>query len=137
MLAADKTITIFNRYVDSNRKEHWSATVITGVSWQAVCSSQTAKEGLRTSESCIVRIPNTADTQGKEFLFCRSFLQNQDKVWTASPRDKIVLGVVKSAPDDDTLPTWLEKNCDAVLTVSTVADNRRVRQLPHIRIGGI
>lgn len=135
MLGASRTITIFNRYIDADRKEHWSGTVITGASWQYSHAAQTSKEGVQTSETCTIRIPTSADTQGKNFVSHRSFLQNQNGSWTAAPRDKVVLGEVESAPDDDTLPTWLEKNCDAVITISAVSDNRE-KLLPHIRIGG-
>ena len=143
MLGANRTITIFNRYIDADRKERWAGTVIKDVSWQYSHAAQTGKEGMQTSETCTIRIPVGADTQGKDFVSRRSFLQNQDGAWTASPRDKVVLGEVEGAPDDDTLPTWLEKNCDAVITINAVSDNRGNFQgtflgklLPHIRIGG-
>ena len=135
MLGANKTITIFNRYMGTDRREHWAKTIISGASWQYSHSGQTSKEGLKTSENCAVRIPTGASTQGKEFVSPRSFVQRQGAAWTAAPRDKIALGEIWNAPEDDSLPTWLEKNCDAVITISTVADNRGKR-LPHIRMGG-
>lgn len=135
MLGANRTITIFNRYIDADRKERWAGTVIKGVSWQYSHAAKTNKEGMQASETCTIRIPASADTQGKEFVSRCFFLQNQIGMWTVSPKDKIVLGEIWSAPDDDTLPTWLEKNCDAVITVHTVADNSG-KLLPHIRIGG-
>ncbi len=143
MLGANRTITIFNRYIDADRKERWAGTVIKGVSWQYSHAAKTNKEGMQASETCTIRIPVGADTQGKAFVSRRFFLQNQIGMWTVSPKDKIVLGEIWSAPDDDTLPTWLEKNCDAVITINAVSDNRGNFQgtflgklLPHIRIGG-
>lgn len=100
MLGANRTITIFNRYIDADRKERWAGTVIKGVSWQYSHAAKTNKEGMQASETCTIRIPAGADTQGKDFVSRRSFLQNQDGAWTASPRDKVVLGKVEGAPDD-------------------------------------
>lgn len=69
MLGANRTITIFNRYIDADRKERWAGTVIKGVSWQYSHAAQTGKEGMQTSETCTIRIPTNADTQGKSLCF--------------------------------------------------------------------
>ena len=134
MLGTDKTITIFNRYIDGEHRERWQATVIVGASWYYTRSSQVTKDGLSVSESCIIRVPNSADANGKRYVYPKEFVPSDDS-WTASPKDKVVLGEISGAPKDDTLPTWLEKNGYTVLTVNEVTDNRR-KPLPHIRIGG-
>lgn len=132
MLGTDKTITIFNRYIDAEHRERWQATVIVGASWYYTRSSQTTKDGLSVSENCIVRVPNGA---AKRYVHPKAFAPNDDS-WTAAPKDKVVLGEISGAPEDDTLPTWLEKNCNNVVTVNAVTDNRG-KPLPHIRIGGV
>lgn len=133
MLGADKTITIFNRYIDAEHRERWQATVITGVSWYYTRRSQVTKDGLSVTESCIIRVPNS-DT-AKRYVHPKLFAPN-DGSWTAAPKDKVVLGEISGAPEDDTLPTWLEKNCNNLVTVNAVNDNRG-KPLPHIRIGGV
>ena len=50
--------------------------------------------------------------------------------------DKIVLGNAISAPLDENLPTFLEKNYSNVVTALTVSDNRG-KILPHIKIGTV
>lgn len=135
MLGTDKTITIFNRYIDAGHRERWQATVIAGASWYYSRSSQVTKDGLSVSESCIIRVPNSADANGKRYVYPKEFVPNDDS-WTASPKDKVVLGEISGAPEDNTLPTWLEKNCNNVITVNAVTDNRG-KPLAHIRIGGV
>ena len=132
MLGADKTITIFNHYIDAQHQERWQATIIVGASWYYTRNSQITKDGLSVSKSCIVRVPNGA---AKRYVNPKEFTPNDDN-WTAAPKDKVVLGEISGAPEDDTLPTWLEKNCNNVVTVNAVTDNRG-KPLPHIRIGGV
>ena len=78
MLGADRTITIFNRYIDADRRERWAGTVIKGVSWQYSHAAKTNKEGMQASETCTIRIPAGADTQGKDFVSRRFFLSRWD-----------------------------------------------------------
>lgn len=94
MLGTDKTITIFNRYIDAEHRERWQATVIVGASWYYTRSSQTTKDGLSVSESCIVRVPNGA---AKRYVHPKAFAPNDDS-WTAAPKDKVVLGEISGAP---------------------------------------
>ena len=135
MLAANNIITIFNRYTDNKRQERWQATVIDGASWCYTRTSRVTKDGLKESESCIIRIPNSARSGGNRYVDRKNFVPHDDS-WTACQKDKVVLGEISGAPEDDTLPTWLEKNCSNMVTINAATDNR-CKPLPHIRIGGV
>lgn len=132
-------ITIFNkRYIKAERTEKFVPSVVRGVYlyFQKAVSGGSDR---KRSDSYIIRIPEDADTGGKEYVSQKEYAALDDEVcsgyWTLQPGAIIVRGVAgpKAATE-----TELMKEFQDVITVTNFSDNRSCgsKSVRHWRIGG-
>lgn len=137
MKLTDETITVFNASIDSSTGGNsWGPTVIIGASWYMTDATtvDTSKGGLIAASKATIRIPEEADTGGKDYSDPLTYAAAEDvtEMWTLQPGDIIVKG------EADTTQTWTPAKLKAAysecVTVLTVTDNRRAPNAPHWRV---
>ena len=135
MNLANEIITIFNQRHDSVADaDEWLGSVIKNVSWYAQMQDTVTDKGLKAANRYIIRIPEEADTGGKEYVQPTVFQAAEipDYMFTIAAGDVIVKGAV---PTSGQTPATLKKQFE-MCTVLGVTDNRRAPNAPHLRITG-
>lgn len=135
MRNADKTITLYNYYLDQETGYDASRRVlIEGVSEFVQTQVNVDKEGLSSASVYTIRIPKKSTQE--QYVTPRQFKDLTDKAgyFTLSKGDKIVLGV---AEEETATPAYLESKYgnDQVMTITGVTDNRDKRE-PHWKVVG-
>lgn len=128
-------ITLYN-YVETPQKQEWIGTQIRGVSFYTKQETAAEKTGLVSQDSYQIRIPETADTQGKYFIDPDKYLLLSDgereNYWTIDNGSIFVKGLhgeIRKESDILNLP-YAGK-------VVSFSDNRRGSPpMHHFRIGG-
>lgn len=135
MRNADKTITLYNYYLDQQTGyDTCKRSQIDGVSTFVQTKVNVSKEGLASASVYTVRIPESSAEE--QYVTPKQFLELDDKTgyFTLSKGDKIVLGV---AEEETATPAYLESKYgnDQVMTITGVTDNRDKRE-PHWKVTG-
>lgn len=134
MKLVDDTITIFNKYIDSETKfKKYISTVVTGVHWYGTDMVSVTSDGLVGANKFTIRIPEEADFGEKEYVSPKDFSKLTDKsgYFTIAEGDIIVHGV---AEEDEAKPDYLEDTYDEVVTIISVTDNRKAPNAKHWRV---
>jgi len=134
MIGFDKTITIYNQWIDpATKKALWPKTVIKGASW-AGSQRVTTGEGLTSNDGYSVRILVRNMDMGR-FLPRDKYTALLDPTgyWTAQNGDIVVLGEGPEVVGGITEITRLFTDKFKVIAVHT--DNM-TRLLPHLRLEG-
>lgn len=132
-------ITIFNCWHKGTRSEAWKHTQIRGVEWYGGQATTLLESGLKSADTYTVRIPISADAQGKAFAMAADYAAAGETavagLWTLQNGDVVVHGLVDDTPAGDTDIT--SKCSDRCFTVTGWRDNRRGGPLvQHWRISG-
>lgn len=136
MHLCNDTITVYNVHRNAfTDEDEWIGTVIDGVSWYDKYNASMTSEGLKSSESYTIRIPEDADTQGKEYIDPVQYAaqENPDAYFTLRVGDIIVKGEAETL---GMRPPILHENYFKCMTILGVVDNRRAPNAPHFRING-
>ena len=124
MREANETITVFNV---------WYPTVITGVSWYARTASTVTADGLRAANSVTIRIPQTAEFDGKEYVRPVDYgTAEPASAFTLQQGDLVVHGVERESMTQ----AQLQGKYGECVTILGVTDNRHRPRDPHIKIVG-
>lgn len=134
-MVTNADITLYN-YVETPQKQEWIGTQIKGVSFYTKQETAAEKTGLVSQDSYQIRIPTTADTQGKLFVDPDKYLALTEEEragrWTIDNGSifvKGLYGAIKKESDILNLP-YSGK-------VVSFSDNRRGSpRMYHFRIGG-
>lgn len=133
-------ITIFNRrYVKEDRTEKYVATRIRGVSFYGKRSSSSSGTEMTTDDTYTIRIPVSADMEGKEYVEEISYKGMTDEeaalFWTLQKGAFIVRGI--SDTDTMTERELCETYPDVVI-ITDYTDNRDrcSDAMKHWRVGG-
>lgn len=129
------TITVLNGKVDETTGfDAFHATVITGVSWYGSTVSTVDSEGLKAADKVTVRIPADADCSGKSYATPAAYASGDpDKLFTLKNGDVIAKGAFTGA---DLTPAKLRAQCEDVITILGVTDNRRAPRARHLKVVG-
>lgn len=135
MRNADKTITLYNYYLDQPAGYDANKRIqIDGVSTFVQTQVNVSKEGLASASVYTIRIPETSVSS--QYVTPKQFSELPDKTgyFTLAKGDKIVLGV---AEEETATPAYLESKYgnDQVMTITGVTDNRDKRE-PHWKVTG-
>ena len=135
MRNADKTVTLYNFYMDaSTGYDTVQRVLLAGVSAFIQTQVSVDNDGLAAADLYTLRIPEASFPA--EYVIPAQFASLTDKTgyFTFSKGDKIVLGV---APEEKPTAAQLEKTygTEQVMTVTGVTDNRGKRE-PHIKVVG-
>lgn len=115
--------TLYNRYVDAAKKEHWLRTVLSPIRWEANKGKNIMKSGISNANGIDVWIWQSADAGGRGYLEPKQFaalssLEDARKHWTLDPAStRIVRGIV---PDEPATISEVTGKYDAVMTVKSV-----------------
>lgn len=134
-MVTNADITLYN-YVETPQKQEWIGTQIKGVSFYTKQETAAEKTGLVSQDSYQIRIPVTADTQGKLFIDSDKYLslteEERSGFWTIDNGSLFVKGLYgEIRKESDILSlTYSGK-------VVSFSDNRRGSpRTHHFRIGG-
>ena len=139
MQQATETITVINRkYNAATSYDEWIATVITGASWYGKLAAAVTQAGLKTADTATVRIPVSADTQGRTYKTPAAYKAavSVSGAWTLARGDLIVRGTVTVAAGQSLTPADITKRYDDVYTITGVTDNTRRPREPHWKVVG-
>lgn len=129
---ADKTITVYNFYLDPETGYDVSKrTQIDGVSAFCQTKVNVSKDGMASADVFTIRIPEEV---APGYASPKEFAALTDKTgrFTLSKGDKIVIGV---ATEESPTQSDLEKKYDTVVTITGVTDNRGKRS-SHWKVTG-
>lgn len=136
MKLCTETITVFNKKVDaSNGWNVYVPTVIRGVSWFCEIASVVDSSGLHAANHYIIRIPESADFSGREYVDPIAYRDASmvAGIFTLANGDV----VVKAEVTDDSLTLkQLHEQYPDCCTVLGVTDNRRAPNAPHWKVVG-
>lgn len=135
MNLCNETITVFNHKLDKVQGyDVLNGTVISGVSWYGSRQSGSTSNGLRRSDSTIVRIPTDADFGGASYVDSKAYAEMDDVsgVFTLKPDDIIVHGSVET---DGQTAAQLHGAYETMVIMS-VTDDRRAPNAPHFKVTG-
>ncbi|MDD2970192.1 MAG: hypothetical protein PHT21_11585 [Lachnospiraceae bacterium] len=129
-------ITIYNGYITDDGLNAYQETQIKGVSFYTKQETTTDETGLSSADNYQIRIPVTADTNGRTYVEADKFQTASDKErkqhWTIDNGDLFVKGLyeaIRKATQITDLP-----NSGQIVSFS---DNRRgAFSMHHFRIGG-
>ena len=130
------TITVFNKKLDVNHGwDIYIPSVIRDVSWYCRITSVVDDKGLHAANQFIIRIPEEADTDGKQYVDPITYANENivSGIWTLASGDIIVKGVVM---DDSLQPAQIHERYADCFTVLGVTDNRRAPNAPHWKVVG-
>lgn len=135
MRNADKTITLYNYYLDAVTGYDTCKRIrIDGVSTFVQTQVNVSKEGLAAASVYTIRIPE--ESVRYKYVTPKRFMELNDKTgyFTLSKGDKIVLGI---AEEETATAAYLESTYgnDQVCTITGVTDNRDNRE-PHWKVIG-
>ncbi|MDR1801890.1 MAG: hypothetical protein LBQ95_08650 [Lachnospiraceae bacterium] len=138
-MTANTDITIYNRHFNlATGNDEYFRTVIRDVYFHTNQRVSLDSDGLTSADEYQIRIPASADTNGKEYIapFDYKNLPSAAAVgkWTINNSDIVVKGVTDPAISFGEL----KKHYDNVITVVSYSDNRSIGSdvLKHWRIGG-
>lgn len=131
MLKSD-TFTVFNQWLNpSTKAQEYKRTVITGCHWREETKGAITQAGMTRANVLTIRIPTSADTQGKTFKNEKDFASDPTNAYTFKLGDILVKGnIVQPSTITD-----LQKNFDHCYTCKGYSDNRIGIQ-PHIKVVG-
>lgn len=139
-MIANADITVFNkRYIPEERTEKFVGTVIKGVSWYSRKGTETGSKETAQSDTYTIRIPEDADTGGKEYVDQKEYAamdkEKSSGYWTLQPGTLIVRGILDL---ETATETELREICSDVAFVTNFTDNRDrcSKVMRHWRIGG-
>lgn len=136
MKLCNDTITIFNRRWDASAGyDTYIPTIIKGVSWYQKTADSVDSTGLHAADTCTLRIPEDADTSGREYLSPDEYAAATSVTgkFTIKNGDIIVKAAVESAP---VTMASLRGAYGEITTVLGVTDNRRAPKAPHWKVMG-
>ena len=139
-MTTNADITVFNkRYVKEERTEKFVATRIKGVSLFSRTGAGFGSQNLSQSDAHTIRIPADADTDGKQYIDQKAYVELGDEesagFWTL----QIGAIIVPCLEDVDTATeTELKQQYPDVITVRNYTDNRSrgSDRMKHWRVGG-
>lgn len=134
MKLCNETVTVYNARLDRERDSTvYVPTVIRGVSWYGSVKSTVDSGGLKAASQYTIRIPQDADTGGKGYTGAGEYKAAADVsgLFTLNEGDFIVKGAYTK-----TL-TAPPKNCQEVVTILSITDNRRAPNAPHWKVTGV
>lgn len=135
-MITNANLTIYNkRGVDKETaRPIYFRTQITGVNFYTKQEVQTTDKGLASSDLYKIRIPEDADTQGKQYMDADAYAKLTNKeaegYWTINNGDLFGRGLLD---DFEKESEFLKRQYTG--KVLSFSDNRR-GGLPHWRIGG-
>ena len=135
MKNADKDITLYNYYLDSETGyDTCQRLYIQGVSAFVRTQVNVNKDGLASADVYTLRIPE--GSASSQYVTPEQFLELPNKAgyFTLAKADKIVLGYAR---EETPTPAYLESayGNGMVLTITGVTDNRDKRT-PHWKVTG-
>ena len=133
MREANQTITVFNAKVDREGYDVWYPTTISGVSWFAQTASTVTADGLRAANSVTIRIPETADYGGKEYVEPNAYTAAEPASFFTLQQGDLI---VKGSESESMTQAQLKAKYGQLVTVLGVTDNRHRPREPHIKIVG-
>lgn len=134
MKLCNDAITVFNARLDKDLDSTvYIPTVIKGVSWYGSMKSTVDANGLKAASQYTIRIPLTADAEGKVYVEPAAYKVADDAegLFTLNEGDLIVKGV-----HDEKLTLPAQIRALGGVTVLAVTDNRRVPNAPHWKVVG-
>ncbi len=136
MFLCNDTITLFNAFHDpENDEDVWYKTIINGVSWYDKYIASVTANGLKSSETYVIRIPEDVDAEGKSYIDPMAYaeLGNWVEHYTLRVGDIIVKGAIEA---EDVRPATLHASNFKCMTILGVIDNRRALNAPHFKVTG-
>lgn len=140
MVTNNAEITILNKRLDPDtRREKLFSTHINGCSWMAVRGTSKTGEAVSPADSVSVRIPYTADTDGKPYInpFDYAGMDNDAarKAWTIADGDIVIFGSV--SVDEDARLSEVMDTVGKYFTVTAWSENLfGCKYSWHWRVGG-
>ena len=139
MQQANETITVINhKYNDTTGKDEWTPTVISGASWYSKLLANVTQSGLKTAKTVTVRIPTDADTGGRSYIPPAAYkaAESVSDAFTLARGDLIVLGTVTTTQGQSLTPANVTQTHDECFTITSVTDNTRRPNAPHLKVVG-
>jgi len=128
-------VTIYNKYIDTDRSEKYVRAQIKGVAWENRRASNTlAMGGRANADQATVYIPLARDA---DYLSPRDWKALTDKTsaWTLQPGDLIVRGLIDEEISASLTPSTLLKTyADALLISSVDLMDNGSRSLAHWKV---
>ena len=141
-MTTNADITLYNRKFDPDtRSEIWHRTIIRGVTWRGKRQITIRGVALTEEDAMSVRIPEGADTEGKEYLTPDEWekLPQSGYYWTLQNGDTVFSGALEGLPETTGSLSDLTEDNPLRITITSVADNRDQRlsaKMQHWRVIG-
>lgn len=135
MRLCNEVITVFNAKLDTaSGMDQYHPTVITGVSWYCDTASTVDDSGLKAANKFTIRIPEDADFSGNRYVPPAAYTVGDPAgVFTLQNGDIIIKGALDR---EGLTPSTLLQMCGEIVTILSVADNRRAPRAKHWKVVG-